>query len=83
MIDRDEISDDIISGEAGCTWTRFEDGVDGPWSDFRRACCLVRVGIGGAAMLSIVSLVDQTVTPELERFVQGVLQASLKLESIW
>jgi hypothetical protein len=47
MIDKDVIRDDITSGEAGCKCARFEGGVEGPWSDFRRACCLVRLGIGG------------------------------------
>jgi hypothetical protein len=47
MIESDVIRDEITSGEAGCTCTRLEECAEGPCSDFRRACCLVRVGIGG------------------------------------
>jgi hypothetical protein len=47
MMERDVIRDEITSGDAGWTWTRFEAWAEGPWSDFRRACCLVRLGIGG------------------------------------
>jgi hypothetical protein len=61
MIDSDEISDDIISGDAGWICTRLEDGVVGPWSDLRRACCLVRLGIGGGIL--IPSIVPQLARP--------------------
>lgn len=61
MIDSDEISDDIISGDAGWICTRLEDGVVGPWSDLRRACCLVRLGIGGGVL--IPSIVPQLARP--------------------
>jgi hypothetical protein len=61
MIDSDEISDDIISGDAGWICTRLEDGVVGPWSDLRRACCLVRLGIGGGVL--IPSIVPQLPRP--------------------
>lgn len=53
MMDRDEISEDMISGDAGCICTRFEDGVEGPGSDRRRPFCLVRVGIGGGVDMSM------------------------------
>lgn len=83
MIDNDVISDDIISGDAGWICTRFEEGVEGPWSDFRRACCLVRLGIGGGVLIpSMVPAPGETVTPECDGVRRGVLQAVLKLESI-
>ena len=65
MIDSDVINDDIISGEAGWICTRFEEGIEGPWSDLRRACCLVRLGIGGVGLIpSMAPAVGQTGTPE-------------------
>jgi hypothetical protein len=84
MIDSDVINDDIISGDAGCMCTRFEEGVEGPWSDLRRACCLVRLGIGGGVLIpSMVPVAGETVTPECDGVPRGVLQASLKRGSIW
>jgi hypothetical protein len=56
MIERDVIKDEITSGEAGCICTRFEEGVEGPWSDLRRVWCLWRPGIGGGVeTLSMVT----------------------------
>lgn len=48
MIDSEVIKEEITSGEAGCICTRFVEWVDGPWSDFRRACCRVGLGTWGA-----------------------------------
>lgn len=49
-MEREVIREDITSGEAGGTWTRLF--VDGPWRDFRRACCLVGLGICGGFSIS-------------------------------
>jgi hypothetical protein len=58
MIEREVINDEITSGEAGCTCTRLEECAEGPCSDFRRACCRARLGIGGGVVFtSIVSIV--------------------------
>ena len=46
MIERDVIKDEMTSGEAGCICTRWELA-EGPCRDLRRACCRVRLGIGG------------------------------------
>jgi hypothetical protein len=52
IIESDVINDEITSGEAGCTCTRFEECAEGPCSDLRRACCLVRLGIGGGVVFT-------------------------------
>jgi hypothetical protein len=58
MIEREVISDEMTSGEAGCTCTRLEECAEGPCSDFRRPCWRARLGIGGGVVLtSIVSTV--------------------------
>ena len=53
MMESDVINDEITSGEAGCTWTRFEEEewAERTGRDFRRACCLEieRPGIAGGA----------------------------------
>ena len=56
MIESDVINDDMTSGEAGCTCTRLEECAEGPWRDFRRACCLDRIGIGGG--VEVTSMVE-------------------------
>ncbi len=58
MIEMEVIKDEITSGEAGCTCTRLEECAEGPCSDFRRACCRARLGIGGGVVFtSMVSMV--------------------------
>ena len=55
MIESEVIREEMTSGDAGCTYTRFEEGVDGPWSDFRRACCRARAGIAGGMELTSIA----------------------------
>lgn len=55
MIDSDDISDDMISGDAGWMCARLEDGSEGPWSDLRRTCCRVRLGIGGGVLIPSIA----------------------------
>ena len=58
MMEREVINDEITSGEAGCTCTRLEEWAEGPCSDFRRACCRARLGMGGGVVFtSMVSTV--------------------------